>query len=163
MWQGAGLTSEVVFRSIEIRARRCLSNRSAHRSISGERVCHGRQTQACQQCRSNCVGKVSLQAYVDVFTAGPETSPERQGPCATYRTISDYSTIVACLGTLLDRRGMSWNVPYSTAVFMRADRDGSKRSLSGKMAAPMAGASDAIAARTTGAIAGTSPARFRSR
>src|SRR5690606_1236426 len=32
---------------------------------------------------SNCVGKFSLQGYMDVFTPGPETSSERQAraPC----------------------------------------------------------------------------------
>ena len=52
---------------------------------------------------------------------------------------------------------------HDTEAFINAVRDGNNRSFSGRMAAPIAGASAAIAARNTGAIAGTSPARLRRR
>ncbi len=62
-----------------------------------------------------------------------------------------------------DRHRESARATYSYEVFIKADRDGSNRSFNGRMAAPMAGASAAIAARSTGAMAGTSPARLRKR
>jgi hypothetical protein len=58
----ARLTSELGFGRFKTRGSRCDLKSICSQIDFRERVCHGRQTPGCQQCRSNCVGNVLYQA-----------------------------------------------------------------------------------------------------